>query len=206
MEQEELEETTPAPPTETEPTPEPTEPAESGITLPDDAAAVEELAATDRLLAFDADGNPTTATAEQVKEFTNIGMASLIPFSLEEQAVPGEFWDGRQVYVRSFIIEGAWGDNGFISSDGFQTIDIPIAAGVSSVVQYTGSINYRDVSFSSALPTSVMPSSDLRKYSIRSEIWCDKNYLNVTIGRTYPRPNIWSIDSYKIVTTIKYVR
>lgn len=105
MTQEELEETVPVAPADPDPTPEPeepTEPAELGITLPDDAPAAEQLTDTDRLLAFDADGNPLAATARQVKEFANVGMASLVPFSLEEQAVPSEFWDGKQVYVRSF--------------------------------------------------------------------------------------------------------
>lgn len=77
MTQEELEETTPAEPTP-EPTPNPEEPAdpELGITLPDDAGAVEELSDGDRLLGFDADGNPVTATAEQVKTFATEGFVS----------------------------------------------------------------------------------------------------------------------------------
>lgn len=69
MAQEELEETTPA-----EPTPEPeepTEPAESGITLPDDAPPVEQLTASDRLLGFNDDGNPVTATAEQLAAYAH---------------------------------------------------------------------------------------------------------------------------------------
>ncbi len=59
-------EQTPTP--DPEPT-EPTEPAELGITLPDEAAPVEQLTPADRLLAFDTDGNPLTATAQQLKEY-----------------------------------------------------------------------------------------------------------------------------------------
>ncbi|WP_297626991.1 hypothetical protein [uncultured Rikenella sp.] len=74
MTQEELEEPTPAEPTpdsEPEEPTEPTEPNELGITLPDDAAAVEEVSSTDRLLGFDNEGNPTTATATQVADYVH---------------------------------------------------------------------------------------------------------------------------------------
>lgn len=30
------------------------------------------------------------------------GKAALVPYSLEEQPVPGEFWNGKQVYIRTF--------------------------------------------------------------------------------------------------------
>lgn len=86
-----------------------------GLVLPDDAAAADRVSATDRLLSFDAAGNPVTATASQLREYTAAGLATtqamttalagkaaLVPFSLEEQLVPGEFWDGRQVYVKTY--------------------------------------------------------------------------------------------------------
>lgn len=99
---------------------------EPGITLPDDAAPVSSVSATDRLLAFNANGDPVTATAEQVKEYANEGMvtteamntvlatkAAIVPYSLTEQLVPGEFWDGKQVYVRAFkgSVHGVVGGN-----------------------------------------------------------------------------------------------
>lgn len=92
-----------------------------GLVLPDDAAAADRVSATDRLLSFDAAGNPVTATASQLREYTAAGLAttealtaalegkvSLIPESLSEQLVPGEFWLGadgvkRQVYIRTFM-------------------------------------------------------------------------------------------------------
>lgn len=64
------EEVTPIPPTENE------SDTESGIILPEDATAVEQVSATDRLLGFDNDGNPTTVTAEQIKEFATDGLIS----------------------------------------------------------------------------------------------------------------------------------
>ncbi len=78
--QEEQMPVSPADPEQT-PTPdpdpeEPTEPDELGITLPDEAAPVEQLADTDRLLAFDTDGNPLTATAQQLKDFAAEGLVS----------------------------------------------------------------------------------------------------------------------------------
>lgn len=82
MTQEELEEPTPAEPTpepEPEEPTEPTEPNELGITLPDEAATVEQIADTDRLLGFDTDGNPTTATAEQLAKYARKTIAEVTP-------------------------------------------------------------------------------------------------------------------------------
>ncbi|WP_418561134.1 hypothetical protein [Rikenella microfusus] len=47
---------------------------EAGIILPDDASKVDQVQAADRLLGFDADGNPTAPTAEQLKEFVAEGL------------------------------------------------------------------------------------------------------------------------------------
>lgn len=47
---------------------------EAGIVLPDDASKVDQVQAADRLLGFDADGNPTAPTAEQLKEFVAEGL------------------------------------------------------------------------------------------------------------------------------------
>lgn len=49
---------------------------EPGITLPDDAATISSVSATDRLLGFNASGDPVTSTAEKVKEFANEGMVT----------------------------------------------------------------------------------------------------------------------------------
>ncbi len=64
---------------EPEPTPdpeEPTKPDELGLVLPDDAAPVEKVTSADQLLGFDADGNPITATAQQLKDYATEGLAS----------------------------------------------------------------------------------------------------------------------------------
>lgn len=253
--QEEQVPVSPADPEQT-PTPEPEEPTELGITLPDEAAAVEQLTPTDRLLGFDTDGNPVTATVQQLKDYAqkeipfvgenlcrrsaftysrsqqgalvwlplsekltpgetysisatveesdggllylvlcekegsyndqqrvdNNGtfvakypsgallvyqqseegstsashiklesgskitpytqhpddLAQVIPFSLEEQAVPGEFWDGRQVYVRSFqgSVHAAIGGN-YIAVNCFRNaVNIVEASG--SISGYIG--------------------------------------------------------------------
>lgn len=113
-----------------------------GLTLPDDAAPVSSVSATDRLLAFNEAGDPVTPTAEQVKEFANEGMATaeamnaalakkvaLVPFSLTEQLVPGEFWMGadgvmRQVYVRTFIGDFALSSSRILLISGVHEVNI----------------------------------------------------------------------------------
>lgn len=47
-----------------------------GLVLPDDATMAERVSATDRLLSFDAGGNPVTATASQLREYTAAGLAT----------------------------------------------------------------------------------------------------------------------------------
>ena len=60
--------------------------------------------------------------------------AQILPFSLEEQVVPGEFWDGRQVYVRSFrgSVHAAIGGN-YIARNCFR--------GPVNIVDVSGSIS-----------------------------------------------------------------
>lgn len=145
-----------------------------GLILPDDAVTAERVSATDRLLSFDADGNPVTATAEQVKTYAAEGLATteamtaalagkapLLDYtSLDEQLVPGEFWicDNlkKQVYTRTFVLTGQVTAGGFSL---FQRVSIGATSilsvvgyseethaldGITRIMPYTSSILYKN--------------------------------------------------------------